>query len=145
MDGFTPISALAGGALIGLASAILWIGNGRIAGISGIFGQLVNPMGIYGWRILFLAAMVGGALGSSALFYGFTGQSLIAQTPQLVGDPIWIGVAGLLVGLGTKIGNGCTSGHGVCGLSRLSLRSLVAVLVFFGTAIFTVAIVGVPS
>ncbi len=100
MESFTPLTAALGGSLIGLAAAVLWLGNGRIAGISGIFGQLLPPAH-------------------------------------------WLAVAGLLTGLGTRIGNGCTSGHGVCGLARLSLRSLVAVVVFFGVAIITVAITGV--
>lgn len=138
MDNFTPITALIGGAMIGLASALLWAGNGRIAGISGIFGQLLPPARTIVWRFAFLAAMVVGGLVAAELLPQL-GVGGVVQA-KLVGDPAWIATSGLLVGLGTKIGNGCTSGHGVCGLARLSLRSLVAVLVFFGTAIFTVAV-----
>lgn len=143
MEDFSPLPALAGGAMIGLASAILWVGNGRIAGISGVFGQLLPPAKTVVWRLVFLAAMVLGALGASLVLpnLGVGGQN--GAPAQLIGNPLWIGIAGLLVGLGTKIGNGCTSGHGVCGLARFSLRSLVAVLVFFGVAIITVAITGV--
>lgn len=145
MDAFSPLSALIGGAMIGLASAILWIGNGRIAGISGIFGQLLPPAKTIVWRVVFLVAMVGAAFGASYLLpnLGVGGQN--AEPAQLVGNPLWIAVAGLLVGLGTKIGNGCTSGHGVCGLARFSFRSLVAVVIFFGVAIATVTLTGVLS
>lgn len=143
MEAFSPLPALIGGAMIGLASAILWIGNGRIAGISGIFGQLLPPARTIVWRLIFLAAMIAAAFAASFAFpnLGVGGQN--GQAPALIGNPIWIAVAGLLVGLGTKIGNGCTSGHGVCGLARFSFRSLVAVIIFFGIAIATVAITGV--
>lgn len=141
MESFAPLPALIGGVLIGLASALLWVGNGRIAGISGIFGQLLPPARTVFWRILFLAAMVAGGFGAAALWpqIGVGGN----EPAELIGGPLWIAAGGLLVGLGTKIGNGCTSGHGVCGLGRLSLRSLVAVVVFFGVAIITVAVTGV--
>lgn len=141
MDSFSPISALIGGGMIGLASALLWVGNGRIAGISGIFGQLLPPARTVVWRVVFLAAMIAGGL-VAAYFLPHLGVGGAVKA-QLVGSPVWIAVAGLLVGLGTKIGNGCTSGHGVCGLARFSLRSLVAVIVFFATAIITVAVTGV--
>lgn len=141
MDSFTPITALIGGGLIGLASALLWVGNGRIAGISGIFGQLLPPARTIAWRFVFLAAMVAGGL-IAAFFLPQLGVGGTVEA-QLVGNPYWIAVSGLLVGVGTKIGNGCTSGHGVCGLARLSLRSLVAVVIFFGTAILTVSVTGV--
>lgn len=145
MDAFSPLSALIGGAMIGLASAILWIGNGRIAGISGIFGQLLPPAKTIVWRVVFLVAMVGAAFGASYMLpdLGVGGQN--AEPAKLVGNPIWIAIAGLLVGLGTKIGNGCTSGHGVCGLARFSFRSLVAVVIFFGVAIATVTLTRVLS
>lgn len=145
MDSFSPVTALIGGGLIGLASAILWYANGRIAGISGIFGQLLPPANTVWWRVVFLIALVGGAFGASQIWpqLGVGGPG--AEPVQLVGNPIWIGIAGLMVGLGTKIGNGCTSGHGVCGLARFSLRSLIAVIVFFGVAIITVALLGVPA
>jgi len=141
MDSFTPLTALVGGGMIGLASALLWIGNGRIAGISGIFGQLLPPAKTVLWRVIFLAAMIGAAFAAAKLLpeLGVGGN----VEAQMVGNPLWLAIAGLLVGLGTKIGNGCTSGHGVCGLARLSLRSLVAVIVFFATAIITVAVTGI--
>lgn len=143
MEAFSPVPALIGGAFIGVASALLWVGNGRIAGISGIFGQLLPPAQTVVWRIVFLIAMVAGGFFAAMLIPGL-GVGGPGGTPaEMIGEPWWIAVAGLLVGLGTKIGNGCTSGHGVCGLARFSLRSLVAVLVFFGVAIITVAVTGV--
>ncbi len=145
MEQFSPIAAIIGGAMIGLASAILWIGNGRIAGISGIFGQLLPPAKTIVWRLVFLGAMIGAAyLSATALpDLGLGGKN--AEPVNLVGTPIWIAISGLLIGLGTKIGNGCTSGHGVCGLARFSLRSLIAVVIFFIVAIIVVAITGVPA
>ena len=151
MDSFTPIPALAGGLLIGLASAILWLGNGRIAGISGIFGQLLPPVSDWLWRAIFLATLILGALGASYVIPGL-GVGGPGGTPaQLAGPPagwgipapLWITVGGLLIGFGTRMGNGCTSGHGICGLARLSPRSFVAVGIFFGVAIITVAVTGV--
>lgn len=143
MEYFTPLPALIGGAMIGLASAILWIGNGRIAGISGIFGQLLPPARTFVWRLAFLAAMIAGAYFTARLVPGLGVGGPEGETPQLVGNPVWIGIAGLLTGLGTKLGNGCTSGHGVCGLARFSLRSLAAVVVFFAVAIITVTVTGI--
>ena len=141
MDAFAPLPALVGGIMIGLATALLWVGNGRIAGISGVFGQLLPPARTIAWRFVFLGAMIaGGFLAALALPQLGAGGDV---APQLVGGPIWIAMAGLFVGLGTKIGNGCTSGHGVCGLGRFSLRSLVAVGVFFAVAMITVAVTGV--
>ncbi len=143
MDSFTPVTALIGGGMIGLASALLWIGNGRIAGISGIFGQLLPPAKTVLWRLVFLVAMIVAAFVAARLLpqIGVGGD----VPAEMVGSPLWLAVAGLLVGLGTKIGSGCTSGHGVCGLARLSFRSLVAVVIFFGTAIVTVSVTGVVS
>jgi uncharacterized protein len=151
MDAFTPIPALAGGLLIGLASAILWIGNGRIAGISGIFGQLLPPARTVVWRLLFLVALVAGAVAASWLIPGLGvggpggAPAQLAEAPAgwTWGTPLWIAIAGLLTGLGTKIGNGCTSGHGICGLARLSTRSFVAVGVFFAVAVLTVTLTGI--
>lgn len=148
MESFTPLTAALGGALIGLAAAVLWLGNGRIAGISGIFGQLLPPAQTVIWRLVFLLALVIAAFAAARLFPGLgAGGDVPARLVEApagwgVSTPVWIAIAGLLTGLGTKIGNGCTSGHGICGLARLSLRSLVAVLVFFGTAIVVVAITG---
>lgn len=149
MESFTPLTAALGGALIGLATAILWLGNGRIAGISGIFGQLLPAGQTAVWRLLFLLALVAGAFAASRLFPGIgvggvePARMIEAPAAWGVPTPVWLAIAGLLAGAGTRIGNGCTSGHGVCGLARLSWRSLVAVLVFFGTAIITVAVTGV--
>lgn len=151
MDSFSPLPATLGGLLIGLASAVLWLGNGRIAGISGIFGQLLPPRADALWRILFVVALVlGTGLGAllvPGLGVGGAGgePAVLVTAPPQSGVPgwIWISVAGLLTGLGTRLANGCTSGHGVCGIARLSKRSFVAVGVFFLTAIVTVAVTGV--
>lgn len=145
MESFSPTSALIGGAMIGLASALLWVGNGRIAGISGIFGQLLPPARTVAWRLVFLAAMIGGGFFAAIWLPGLGVGGPGGIQAQLVGGPVWIAIAGVLVGLGTKIGNGCTSGHGVCGLARFSMRSLIAVVVFFGVAIVTVLVIGVPA
>lgn len=125
------ITALLGGMLIGLSATLLLAFNGRIAGISGIFTGAVQFGGDQGWRWLFLMGMIiGGA------FYEFI---LAAQpTPTSTFSPIAMIIGGFLVGFGTRMGNGCTSGHGVCGLGRLSTRSFVAVLTFMATAILTV-------
>jgi uncharacterized protein len=149
METFTPLTAALGGSLIGLAAAVLWLGNGRIAGISGIFGQLLPPAQTVVWRLAFLVALIAGAFITARLFPGLgTGGDMPARLVEApatwgVTTPVWLAIAGLLTGLGTKIGNGCTSGHGICGLARLSLRSLVAVAVFFGVAIVTVAVTGI--
>lgn len=149
MESFSPLPAAIGGGLIGLAAAVLWLGNGRIAGISGIFGHLLPPAQTAVWRLVFLVALVGGAFVAAKLLPGLgaggTIAAKLADAPPAwgVSTPIWLAIAGLLVGLGTRIGHGCTSGHGVCGLARLSLRSLVAVLVFFGVAIITVTVTGI--
>lgn len=151
MESFTPIPALAGGLLIGIASAILWIGNGRIAGISGVFGRLLPPAQTVVWRIVFLVALMAGAVIASWLVPGLGVGGPEGEPARLVeapagwslGTPLWIAIAGLLVGLGTKIGNGCTSGHGICGLARLSTRSFVAVGTFFAVAVLTVTITGI--
>jgi len=135
MTPFTPETALAGGALIGLAAAVLLLGNGRIAGISGIIGGLFVPKatGLV-WRLLFIAGILLGALLYQALG-GATYRISIDASPAV------LLAAGLLVGFGTRMGSGCTSGHGVCGISRLSVRSIVATLVFMATAAATVFVV----
>jgi uncharacterized membrane protein YedE/YeeE len=130
---FTPWTALAGGALIGAAATLLVLANGRIPGISGILGGLLrrsppDP----GWRIAFLAGLVAAPVLYS-LFTAMPAMVVDAGYPMLV-------VAGLLVGAGTRYGSGCTSGHGVCGLSRLSPRSLVATLAFMGAGFATVLV-----
>lgn len=151
MDTFSPIPALLGGALIGLASALLWLGNGRIAGISGIFGQLLPSARTVAWRFVFLAMLVLGTLGAAWLFPGLgvggpsgAAAALVSAPANWgISTPVWLAIAGVLTGFGTRIGNGCTSGHGVCGIGRLSLRSFVAVGIFFSVAIVTVAVTGV--
>ena len=151
MESFSPLTAALGGALIGLASAVLWVANGRIAGISGIFGQLLPARESGAWRLIFLVALVLGALATSWLWPGLGvggpggAPAQLASPPPSwgVSAPVWIAIAGLLTGIGTKVGNGCTSGHGICGLARLSLRSLVAVIIFFGVAVATVTITGI--
>jgi uncharacterized protein len=130
---FTPLSAAVGGMLIGLAASGLVLFTGRIAGISGILGGLLRPQrGNIGWRVAFL----GGLMVSPAIF------SIVARLPASQIDTPWpvLVLAGLLVGLGTRYGAGCTSGHGVCGLSRLSPRSLAAVLTFMAAGFLTVFI-----
>lgn len=131
---FTPLPAFAGGLLIGLAACLLILLNGRIAGISGILGGVLRPVpGDIAWR----AAFVGGLLVSPWAWQLV--HALPAMHPPAI-SPILI-VAGLLVGVGTRYGAGCTSGHGVCGLSRLSPRSLVATLCFMASGFATVAVV----
>jgi uncharacterized membrane protein YedE/YeeE len=124
MHDFTPISALVGGALIGLASVWLLAADGRIAGVSTILHGIFSAPGDR-WRMAFVAGL---------LLAGFAWQALGAPVPLRAGFPLgWAALAGLLVGFGTRMGSGCTSGHGVCGLGRMSLRSLVAVITFMAT------------
>lgn len=128
---FTPWASLAGGMLIGLAAALLILFNGRIAGISGILGGLLRPRsGDLGWRIAFLAGLIGTPVLFS-LWQTLPPVQIAAGTPALI-------VAGLLVGVGVRYGAGCTSGHGVCGLSRLSPRSLAATCAFMAAGFLTV-------
>ena len=131
---FTPWTALAGGVLIGAAAAMFLLLNGRVAGISGILGGLLRPSaGDIGWRVAFIAGLV-----AAPLLY-----QLVTPLPavQIDADTGLLVTAGLLVGLGTRYGSGCTSGHGVCGLSRLSPRSLVATAAFMAAGFATVFIV----
>ncbi len=129
---FTPWTSLAGGLLIGLAAASLILVNGRIAGISGIVGNLFgkHAKGEHWWRIAFL-------LGLCAAPWLWRIAQPLPATQIVAGDGMLL-LAGLLVGLGTRYGSGCTSGHGVCGLSRGSMRSLVATLLFMGAGFATV-------
>lgn len=122
MENFTPVSALIGGALIGLGTLLLLVGLGRIAGISGITSTLLFQKEDKLWRLAFVLGLVAGPL-LTTLFY----QDFSYSTPEL--SPFTL-AAGLLVGLGTAWGSGCTSGHGVCGIGRFSPRSLAATLVF---------------
>ncbi len=139
MENFTPLSSIAGGVMIGAAAALLLWLNGRVAGVSGIAGGLLSgDRGDIAWRALFLVGLVGGAA-----IYRLAGGplQLIEITPSV---PLLV-AGGLLVGLGTRIGGGCTSGHGVCGLARLSSRSLVATLTFMlagGITVFFVRHLG---
>lgn len=130
-EAFAPGAALAGGGLIGLAAAVLIIFNGRIAGISGIIGGLFQPRrGDIFWRISFIAGLI-----SAPIFY-----ILFFTPPEVHIDadiPVLI-IAGLVVGLGTRFGSGCTSGHGVCGISRLSPRSITATFIFMAAGFITV-------
>ena len=131
---FTPWSALGGGLLIGLAAAMFVLFNGRIAGISGILGGLLRPApGERGWRIAFLLGLVAAPLVYT-LAAPLPAMRINAGTGTLI-------AAGLLVGIGTRYGAGCTSGHGVCGLARGSARSLAATLAFMGAGFATVFIV----
>lgn len=141
MENFTPLSATVGGLLIGLSATLLWLVNGRTAGISNIAGG-IHPVrqGDGLWRALFLIGLpVGAWLGFVA------GPAIFAEVPKTLPvielSPVWLVATGLLVGVGTRVGRGCTSGHGICGLSRFSIRSVVAVATFMATAIVTVFIV----
>jgi len=131
---FTPWSAVIGGAIIGVATAMLALVNGRVAGISGIVGGLLRPhAGDIGWRFAFVAGLI-----AAPTVYALSGTSL---TSTIDGSyPVLI-AAGLLVGVGTRYAGGCTSGHGVCGLSRLSPRSLVATCAFMAAGFATVYVV----
>jgi uncharacterized membrane protein YedE/YeeE len=134
MHDFTPLSALLGGLLIGASACLLLLFNGRIAGISGILGQVVVPKGgDVGWRIWFLAGLLAGGLAVARVAPEAIGEEPSASWAAIV-------AAGLLVGIGTRLGNGCTSGHGVCGLARRSPRSLVATLTFMATGALTVLV-----
>ena len=131
---FTPWTSLAGGVLIGAAAAMFLLLNGRVAGISGILGGLLRPSaGDIGWRVAFIAGLV-----AAPLLYQLATP---LPTVQIDADTGLLVAAGLLVGLGTRYGSGCTSGHGVCGLSRLSPRSLVATAAFMAAGFATVFIV----
>ena len=133
MAAFNPVSAAIGGALIGLAATLLMLLTGRIAGISGILGDLIDLAGGDRlWRLAFLAGMI-----AAPLVFAAAGRGLSA--PAMPGWSIVI-VAGLLVGFGTRLGSGCTSGHGICGIARLSPRSIAATLTFIAIAMLIVAI-----
>lgn len=136
MHNLTPLSGLLGGALIGLAAAMLMLLTGRIAGVSGILsGLLVQGATDRGWRLAFIAGLIAAPIIATLL----TGAAL--PSPAMPASLIVIVVAGLLVGFGSRMGGGCTSGHGVCGVARFSARSLFATAVFMIAAIATVAIV----
>ncbi|EDZ96154.1 MAG: YeeE/YedE thiosulfate transporter family protein [Limnospira sp. PMC 1291.21] len=133
MADFNWISALMGGVLIGMSATILLAFNGRIAGISGMVNGAITFKSQEAWRWLFILGLIAGA----AIYeYGFPSP----PTPPSNSVPLLMIIGGFLVGFGTRMGNGCTSGHGVCGLGRFSMRSLIAVLSFMTTAFITVFI-----
>jgi len=131
---FTPVSSTIGGALIGLSAALLWVANGRIAGVSGILGGLGSAArSDMDWRVIFLAGLVLAPLLSA----------FAATAPAIAigAGPTMLIAGGLLVGIGTRLGGGCTSGHGVCGLARLSWRSVAATGLFMVSAAVTVFLI----
>lgn len=136
MERFSPLESTLGGILIGVASALLLWSHGRIAGVSGIVGGLLGrlPHGDAAWRLAFAAGLLSAGVGFSTL----SPASITADDSPT--EPLLLIAAGLLVGLGTRIGNGCTSGHGVCGISRLSRRSIVATSLFIASGIITVTL-----
>ena len=135
MENFTPIASLCGGLLIGLSASLLLLCDGKIAGISGVVGGLLSPtQNDTAWRILFVAGLLTGGL----LFGRFAPQVFTFSISRSTGALV---LAGLLVGFGTQLSNGCTSGHGVCGISRFSTRSIVATVTFMITGIITVYII----
>lgn len=135
MQDFTPVSALLGGALIGLSVTLLLLFNGRLAGISGIMNGVFNsPKDERIWRLVFLLGLVIGA----AIFQLIMPDLFIPRQ----GYPLWlVAIGGFLVGVGTRLGNGCTSGHGICGIASLSRRSILATLTFMGFGMLTVYII----
>ncbi len=136
MDVSLYLPALAGGALIGVAASLLLVFNGRIAGISGVVGELLVPGSPRkAWRVAFLAGLLVGAAGLWAFLPGSVAPHPDRSMAAVV-------VAGVLVGYGTRLGNGCTSGHGVCGIPRGSVRSIAATVTFMGTGALTVAVIG---
>jgi uncharacterized membrane protein YedE/YeeE len=135
MEQFTPIASLCGGILIGLSVSLLLLSDGKIAGISGIVGGLLSPVkNDTAWRVLFIAGLLTGGL----LFQLFSPDVFTIGISRSTGALI---VAGLCVGFGTRLGSGCTSGHGVCGISRFSPRSLISTITFIVTGAITVYII----
>jgi uncharacterized membrane protein YedE/YeeE len=134
MESFTPVSASLGGVLIGLAAVILMLANGKISGISGLVS---GAMFVRSDQKVQQALFVAGLIAAPVLYSAITGE-----IPSFEIEENWVLIilGGLLVGFGTRLGSGCTSGHGVCGISRLSLRSLTAVAIFMGVAMATVSI-----
>jgi len=133
MTNFTPVSAAVGGALIGLSAVLLMLFTGRIAGVSGIFDGIINPQtNDRAWRAAFIAGLI--AAPVTAVLVGYP-----VPMPQMPGNYITSVGGGLLVGFGARLGSGCTSGHGICGIARLSPRSIAATGVFMAAAIVVVA------
>ncbi len=136
MENFTPISATIGGALIGLSASIFLLFNGKVAGISSIVGKLVaRPSKESLEKFIFLAGLLFGGVLLTFIYPTAFDVKIERSIPMIT-------IAGILVGLGTRIGSGCTSGHGVCGLSRLSLRSLVATMCFMGSGFAIATLLG---
>ncbi len=134
MANFTPVSAAIGGGLIGLSAVLLMLLTGRIAGISGIFGGLLDfRSDDKDWRIAFIAGLILAPLIAGWMGYGMPPPKLPASWTVII-------AAGLLVGFGARLGGGCTSGHGICGVARLSVRSIAATVIFMLAAIVTVAV-----
>ncbi len=132
MAEFDPISSLAGGVLIGIAAGVLWVFNGRLAGISGIFGDALGiRLPEIGWRWMFVAGLIAGGVVMFAIEPGYFPRGVQGALPVAI-------AGGLLVGIGTRLGSGCTSGHGVCGIARVSPRSIAATLIFMATGGITV-------
>lgn len=135
LGSFTPASALVGGALIGIAASLLLLTHGRVTGISGILGGLLAPVaGDIAWRGWFVAGLLLAGAAAAVL----SPEALVSGIERSLGT---VAAAGLLVGFGTRLGNGCTSGHGVCGISRLSGRSMVATAAFMAAGALTVLVV----
>lgn len=135
MTEFTPFLSLLGGSLIGLSAVLLMAFHGRIAGITGILTGIVPPVASdWGWRAAFLL----GAIGAPALLVAITGYSIPFDSPT---PTPWLLIGGLIVGVGVYFGSGCTSGHGVCGIARLSPRSIVATLTFMVSTALTVFVI----
>ena len=134
MANFTPISAAIGGALIGISAVLLMLLNGRIAGITGIFAGLIDPLSTdRAWRAAFVVGLIAAPLSAALLGYG-------VPIPHMPAGFATIAIAGFLVGFGTRLSNGCTSGHGICGIARLSPRSIMATAIFMAAAIVVVAV-----
>lgn len=130
MENFTPWTSLLGGALLGLSAVLLMLFSGKVAGISGILNGLLTPKkGDFLWRLFFIIGMASSIL----LLSPFS-----IELPELSDQPLVFIIAGLLVGFGTRLGNGCTSGHGIVGIGRLSTRSIIATCLFIGVAAFVV-------
>lgn len=134
MENFTPVSALIGGMLLGISTAMLLFFNGRIAGISGIASGLFVPnKSDWQWRVVFILGMAIGGLIYQIILGNISVATIVTDRSTLL-------IAGLLVGVGATLGSGCTSGHGICGIARFSPRSIVATLIFMSTAMVTVYI-----
>jgi uncharacterized protein len=135
MENFTPVTSIIGGLLIGLAASVLLWTNGKISGISGILAGSLFTFSQDGfWRLAFMA----GLLGAGIIYPLMTGDGITIETQA---GPIITVLAGLLVGFGTRLGSGCTSGHGICGIARFSVRSIVATITFIGAGVITVFVV----